>query len=121
LGLPSKAWIYIRGNPFEMEDLEPLQFIGRMDRKNVKIFEGDIVDQFVLDDLEVDENGNYITDPLEKWPEHVKNRDIVTLDRFGLWLEHESFGYEGEGLVIPSDCEVVGNIFENPELLGGKL
>lgn len=68
------------------------QFIGSYDKNAMELYEGDIV----------------------KTP---KGRDIVDLSRFRLWLQKEDFGYEGEELISPQDCEIIGNIHENPELV----
>ena len=44
-------------------------------------------------------------------------RDVVTLKHFRYWLKNEDFGYEGEGLIDPRECKIIGNIYSNPELL----
>ena len=52
----------------------------------------------------------------EKWGDY-KIRDVVRLTVPRLWLKEEYFGYEGEGLTDPKDCEVIGNTRENSKLL----
>lgn len=71
------------------------QFTGLKDKNEREIYEGDIV----------------------ALNEQI---DVVDLSRFRYWLRNEDFGYEGEGLISPDYCEVIGNIHENPELLGGR-
>ncbi len=81
-----------------------MQFTGLHDKNGKEIFEGDIVQfHFNKDWCE----GDYLP----------KERFEVSLEKFGLWCKGENFGYEGELLLQPSGCEVLGNIYENPGLL----
>lgn len=80
------------------------QYTGLADKNGTKIFEGDIVD--VLYDV------NYIG---------------VAAERIGVFevVFHNGCFMKQKGGVryhfIPSDkCKVIGNIYDNPELLGGK-
>ena len=80
------------------------QYTGLADKNGTKIFEGDIVD--VLYDV------NYIG---------------VAAERIGVFevVFHNGSLMKQKGGVryhfIPSDkCKVIGNIYDNPELLGGK-
>lgn len=79
------------------------QYTGLKDKNGTKIFEGDIVD--VLYDV------NYIG---------------VATERIGVFeVVHNGCFMGQKGGVryhfIPSDeCTVIGNIYDNPELLGGK-
>ena len=87
-----------------------MQFTGLKDKNGKEIFEGDIVQEFQMR-FENDDDEDWKLLPYDK-------PDIVTMDRFPVyWLERESFGYEGEDLKSPDDFEVIGNIYENPELL----
>lgn len=72
------------------------QFTGLTDKNGKKIFEGDIV--------EVIHEGVYLC----RWDEGNCE--------FGLINENESFGI---AYVSPYDIVVIGNIHDDPELLGG--
>ncbi|WP_035052856.1 YopX family protein [Carnobacterium pleistocenium] len=89
---------------FELEDLELLQYTGLKDANDVEIYEGDIVcftTEIYIDGVYVERN--YI--------EYVNYRN-------------SSFCLDGLLLADISDTddeiEVVGNIYENPELLEAK-
>jgi len=109
------------------------QFTGLRDKNGKEIYEGDIVrkidfgyakrsDIYGLDFDEWLKVNNVLSYEIED-DDFVKYYyvtlvDVVVMDRFPrFWLKSESFGYEGEDLVEPSDCEVIGNIYEHPEML----
>lgn len=75
------------------------QYTGLSDKSGVKIFEGDIVNI-----IRAEENGRV------EWRENDAAFEVV-----GDWLEasflENLWGY---------DVEVIGNIYENPELLKGE-
>jgi uncharacterized phage protein (TIGR01671 family) len=98
-----------------------MQFTGLHDKNGVEIYEGDIVKG--RGDINFSAmNEKY--GPEKNWPDRVSewiyktNIDSVVMDRFPVyWLKDESFGYDGECLVNHENCEVIGNIHQNPELL----
>ena len=71
-----------------------MQFTGLKDKKGIEIYEGDILDCGINKLKVVFENGYFRT------PYVDKNGNISNY-RLNGWIE----------------CEVIGNIFENPELL----
>ncbi|MCJ7669551.1 MAG: YopX family protein [Dehalococcoidia bacterium] len=87
------------------------EWIGLHDKNGKEIYEGDIVriwDYGFKDDNEDNEFGLFRDIGVDK----------VTMERPPrFWLEHEEFGYEGEDLTDPSNCEIIGNQWENPKLL----
>lgn len=105
-----RAWDYA-GGFFEYFNLHEIplgcstcfaaqQYTGLKDKNDKEIFEGDIV-----------EYENYFVSKGEKI------YDVVCIRPPRFWLENETFGYEGERLVEPSETIVIGNIFENPSLI----
>jgi uncharacterized phage protein (TIGR01671 family) len=97
-----------------------MQFTGLKDKNGKEIFEGDVVAIMGSDCSKCpskDENGDCaLVD--EDCPVVEKSRDVVTMNRLPIyWLENEFFGYEGEDLVSPDECEIIGNIYEHPELI----
>ena len=92
-----------------------MQFTGLKDKNGKEIYEGDIVKQM---DIDWDKTPSD-TEPANYVMKETM-RDVVTMDRFPCyWLKNEHFGYEGEDLVDNENCEVIGNICENPKLLKG--
>jgi uncharacterized phage protein (TIGR01671 family) len=108
-----------------------MQYTGLKDRNGKEIYEGDVVRKI---DIGFEERKNI--EDLAIWEQEERvleykidnegfidyrywnHVDVVVFDRFPIyWLRNESFGYEGEDLISPSDCEVIGNIYENKELI----
>ena len=89
--------IYDRGNLAEFFDATKgdniMQFTGLLDRNNVEIYEGDIL----------------------KTDVRAGNMKVIYFDTYA------SFMLEYKGLLYPlnegADIELIGNIYENPELL----
>ena len=93
------------------------QFIGMTDKNGREIYEGDIVVRIVTACGQCPPEILKCPKDTSVCPTREMFRDVVTLDRFRYWTKKEEWGYEGEGLEDPEECEVIGNIYENPELL----
>ena len=88
----------------EIDDSTICQYTGLTDKNGNKIWENDVVNK-------VDSNGL-------GW--HRERKCKVSFDKLGYWLLTTEYGdgywiaeFESEQL------EVIGNVFDNPELLGG--
>ena len=79
---------------------KPTQFTGRHDKNKKEIYEGNIIK---------DNSDNHL---LIQW-----NNKFAS---FGLDKDGWMFTHFFEESIKPEECEVIGNIFENPELMGAK-
>ncbi len=109
---------------YDGEDIELMQFIGLKDKNGVEIYEGDIVKAI---------NMSHNKEVLKEWTGEVKyghnnccyglNRklnisndlSVAVMQNFNYPLHN--FMNFGCGIVPDIDLEVIGNIYENPELL----
>jgi uncharacterized phage protein (TIGR01671 family) len=92
-----------------LNDAVITQFTGFTDKSGKEIYEGDIVkygkDCYDIDKPEGEEH--YIREMINE----------VVFERGEFQHKDNSFGYEGEDLIPLDMCEIIGNIYENPELL----
>ncbi len=84
----------------KLNDCVALQFTGLTDSKNQEIYEGDII--------------RFESEPGEK----ITRKIVFESGRFGIWRGEKTSSF----LLSPwtDTCEIVGNIFENSELLETK-
>lgn len=92
----------------DIEKYKLMQYTGFKDRNGEEIYEGDIVETEVMMFIE--------RVVVRKTRLYIVGRDSEDPH---LWLKGEDYGYEGEELISPDDIAVVGNIYENSELLQG--
>lgn len=91
-GIP--YWQFGFEEPKPMNDTILMQFTGHKDKNGKEIYEGDIV-----------------TGREDSFEIYWENNDIG----FRARIANESFAW-----MLSSDCEVIGNIYENPELVDNK-
>ncbi len=102
------------GDLIQEKDWIVMQYTGLKDNDDVEIYEGDIVRGRYENEVEIIVFGNIGYDG--KW----NGLTGFTLKSWESkhWETHESDGfYELEYHFEPEELEVVGNIYENPELL----
>jgi uncharacterized phage protein (TIGR01671 family) len=83
-----------------------MQYTGLKDKNGKEIYEGDIVDVWHL--------------PTEEEPHEDKNRAEVRFNKGQFWCTYYGFPVHSWACNDKSAIEVIGNIYENPELLGDK-
>ena len=99
--------------------IENTQWTGLLDKNGVEIYEGDIVNFQRIDAYvymtNVFQNGFYRG--VVKWGEHYPGFDIFDIK------DNSTFGFDCNIFSMESDIviEVIGSIYENPELLNDEL
>ena len=81
---------------FDIREIPIMQYTGLKDKNGKEIYEGDIL------------KGTFYGFPM---PEY----DYV----FQIYWDEKEKGFMAS-YFEPSECEVIGNIYDNPELLGGE-
>lgn len=129
---------YSNGNPLlviECENYEVIpetvgQYTGLTDKNGTKIFKGDIVQYLTYDDFDcqsVVKFGEYKQDGSNgEYGARICLGFYVEVDNFTCpdWCENEpecfsDYQKQQNILEIANECEVIGNIYDNPELLEG--
>ena len=86
-------------------------FTGLYDKNGIEIYEGDIVRQ-AFPNYSYDEVDGDMAEP--RWIDKISH---IEYRGHGFWVADESFGWEGEDLWDWELMEVIGNIYQNPELI----
>jgi uncharacterized phage protein (TIGR01671 family) len=100
---------------FNLEGWIPMQYTGLKDKSGKEIYEGDIV--------RIYEETNYGYAGIQR---NLKTAKIIYEDEKAGYLAKWEYSSKCQEYVRLNcdntfDCEVIGNIFENPELLENKL
>lgn len=91
----------------DFDEIELMQFTGLKDKNGKEIYEGDIVKFFDCDD------DVYVTPVV--WDKNYACFGVSFSGKYPI-----SFDYLEEFYTELKDIEVVSDIYENPELVGGK-
>lgn len=94
----------------EFKIIDRLEYTGLKDSKGKEIYEGDILKK-VFDDSDKFSVVEYYDCSFVAYNKELNKRRPINTKNMGLgWIKVNSIGY---------DFEVIGNIYENPELLEG--
>lgn len=112
-GASTLSYAQIFNHTAQFVDMETVgQSTGLKNRNGVELFEGDIV--HVLDSKQInqrDENGAFV----DAFFEEIEETDLVVLEKGCFRLKTAGFDI---GVCCSFDeCKVLGNIYDNPELL----
>ena len=104
--------VYLGSNhQHSIKEVELMQFTGLKDKNGKEIYEGDIL-EYKFNKLVDFRNGEKIE------PEWIRERRVMRFieDRFSFAKDIKKPNY----FEYPSMSEVIGNIYENPELVAQK-
>lgn len=106
--------VFIDGDFFLKEEVELMQYTGLKDKNGKEIYEGDIV-KFKHRDITIMASVKY-----GEWQE--SKCDEYDCSHYGYYINYKWDNYcENTGFdLYEKIVEVVGNIYENPELLKGE-
>lgn len=102
--------------PFQKDEFELMQFTGLTDKNGKEIYEGDVL-QFYLYKRHTISSNISKESGWEKyefgWRKRCLNIVEYRIERAGFY----SFGWHAYDITKLDEPEIVGNVFENPELL----
>lgn len=96
----------------KFEDI--MQYTGLKDKNGTEIYEGDILQYRHYHNLSYTED--YMTDKV-MWGETGDSDDYIHSKHYEWVVGDDSLADAADGYYDGYECEVIGNIYENPELL----
>lgn len=109
--LPSKSILNLHLNhQYDESKLIIQQFTGLHDINEKKIYEGDILNYYYVDEGYYS-NGQYYKE--EKTIKAV----VIWYEEGAFWAEYDYGDEKSKGWIHNKESEVIGNIYENPELI----
>lgn len=97
------------------------QYTGLTDKNGNKIFEGDIVNFIHKGKCKLSDNSPLGVEVGEPYSRNYKIEYINTFASYGLRFINGSIHFPcKQSTLTMYDCEIIGNIHDNPELLGGE-
>ena len=116
--------------PAEMRDLSGVigieidhntigQYTGLTDKSGTKIFEGDIIESVsrLVNSVGTPTGGTDISRYIIEWGEHKWVKKIFFCNRGDYWNKNNVLPEDLYPYTASRYCEVIGNIYDNPELL----
>ena len=94
----------ISSTSYDVKDIELMQYTGLKDKNGKEIYEGDVVE------VEDYSNGAWFGRP-----QPTKRQEVYYCDEDG------EYPFNGTGKFVSNKTEVIGNIYENPELTNTPL
>lgn len=97
------------------------QYTGLTDKNGTKIFEGDIIESVsrLVNSVGTPTGGTDISRYIIEWGEHKWVKKIFFCNRGDYWKRNNVLPEDLYPYTASRYCEVIGNIYDNSELLGG--
>ena len=95
------------------------QYTGLTDKNGTKIFEGDIIESVsrLVNSVGTPTGGTDISRYIIEWGEHKWVKKIFFCNRGDYWKKNNVLPEDLYPYTASRYCEVIGNIYDNPELL----
>lgn len=95
------------------------QYTGLTDKSGTKIFEGDIIESVsrLVNSVGTPTGGTDISRYIIEWGEHKWVKKIFFCNRGDYWKKNNVLPEDLYPYTASRYCEVIGNIYDNPELL----